>query len=102
MTETDQRPATVAVPLDDLAAAWLTAERAQIALADLQIANEDLASALERVRALARSWAALAPADDWGESAAGTVAADCGRAILAAIEGWEPSGENSEPTRRTS
>jgi hypothetical protein len=51
---------------------------------------EEFASSLgaifpEAVLALADDWAALAPPDDWGESMAGTVAADCGRAVRAAI-----------------
>lgn len=88
MTETEQRPQAAVVPVSagHLAAAGLIAERAQDALAQLQAENEHLKSALERVRALAQSWAALAPADDWGESMAGTAAADCGRLILSVTD----------------
>jgi hypothetical protein len=40
---------------------------------------------LAKLREHAETWAALAPADDWGLTPTDTVAADCGRAILAII-----------------
>lgn len=49
-------PAAVPVPLDDLAAAGLLAERAQDALAQLQAENEHLKSALARDNEGVRLW----------------------------------------------
>ncbi len=48
---------------------------------------------LAEIRERAETWAALAPADDWGLTPTDTVAADCGRAILAITgTGEEASG----------
>lgn len=47
---------------------------------------------LAAVREHAETWAALAPADDWGLTPTDTVAADCGRAILAIIKGEDGHG----------
>jgi hypothetical protein len=52
---------------------------------------------LAAIRKSAEAWAALAPADDWGLTPADTVAADCGRAILAII-----GTEGDPPPLRTS
>jgi hypothetical protein len=46
---------------------------------------------LAGVRTKAGEWAALAPADDWGESMGDTAIADCGRAILAITGSEEES-----------
>jgi hypothetical protein len=53
---------------------------------------------LAAIRECAEAWAALAPADDWGLTPADTVAADCGRAILAIISGDTPAtAEQPDP-----
>jgi hypothetical protein len=57
------------------------ADRADAAEARAKAAEAILAA----IRRAAREWAALSPADDWGPTPADTVAADCGRAILAII-----------------
>lgn len=48
--------------------------------------RDQLKAAVARVKALATTWAALAPGDDWADNATDTVTADCGRAILAALD----------------
>ena len=65
------------VPSPPVAAALERAEAAEAKLAT--------------IRKCAETWAALAPADDWGLTPADTVAADCGRAILAIISSEEES-----------
>jgi hypothetical protein len=45
---------------------------------------------LARIREEAEEWAALAPADDWGESVVDTFKADVGRALLNIISDREP------------
>jgi uncharacterized protein (DUF1778 family) len=47
---------------------------------------EQAETANNRVRVRAEQWAALAPADDWGDSTADTLTADHGRAILADLD----------------
>jgi hypothetical protein len=49
---------------------------------------------LAAIRERAGTWTALAPADDWGLTPADTVAADCGRAMLA-IAG--PAAHDAHP-----
>ena len=57
-------------------------------------AEAKLAAIKERTEA----WAALAPADDWGLTPTDTVAADCGRAILAIIGSDTPTAaEQPDP-----
>ena len=46
----------------------------------------ELKATLDRVRAHAEQWAALAPADDWGDTTTDTLTADHGRAILADLD----------------
>lgn len=47
---------------------------------------EQAESAVQRVRVLAEELASRAPADDWSDSMAETVAADMGRVFLAALD----------------
>lgn len=54
---------------------------------------ETAEAAIARVRALAATWAALGPADDWADTVTDTLAADCGREILATLD-------NTEDTRK--
>ena len=49
--------------------------------------RDEARAAVARVEALAQQWAALAPADDWGDDMASTVQADLGRSVLAALRG---------------
>jgi len=48
--------------------------------------RDRLRAAVERVRDLAEIWASFAPPDDWGDTMQQTVAADCGRRVLAALD----------------
>lgn len=55
--------------------------------ADKLLAERDqLRDRLAAVRELGERWAALAPADDWGDSMGDTAAADVGRVLLAALD----------------
>lgn len=46
----------------------------------------ELKATVARVRKRAEQWAALAPADDWGDTTADTLTADHGRAILGDLD----------------
>ena len=52
---------------------------------ELERRAEAAEAKLAAITKAAETWAALAPADDWGETPGSTVAADIGRAILAII-----------------
>lgn len=57
---------------------------------DLLAEVDQLNATLDRVRKRAEQWAALAPADDWGDTTTDTLTADHGRAILADLD--QPGG----------
>jgi hypothetical protein len=58
---------------------------------------------LGEIRELARSWAGMAAADDWGGPAAFKAAADCGRSVLKIIDADAPTDddESARPPRTT-
>lgn len=47
-------------------------------------------AAIARVKALAADWAKLGPDDDWADTMSDTLIADCGKAILKALD--QPKG----------
>ena len=74
-------------------ACGLLLEQAQEALAFERERADTAEAGLARVRELAGSLAAMAPAGDWGADVSSTAPADVGRAILAAIDGSRPREE---------
>jgi hypothetical protein len=52
---------------------------------------------LGEIRELARSWAGMAAADDWGGPAAFKAAADCGRSVLKIIDADAPTDDDENP-----
>lgn len=58
------------------------------------------AEAVARVREKATEWAALAPADDWGDTPQDTTLADAGRYLLRLIDGPCVAGEQQAPLCR--
>jgi hypothetical protein len=83
-------------PVEDWAARdpRLRALDEAMAAAVAEVVRERIGAALDRVTKMAEAWAALAPPDDWGQTPADTVAADAGRAILAAIKGSSDEKES--------
>ena len=75
-------------PSRDLARVML-----QAGAADGTERAERAGAKLAAIRERAEAWAALAPADDWGLTPTDTVAADCGRVILAVIGSEEARHE---------
>jgi hypothetical protein len=87
--ETDAGPGEAIVEtLEALPASAAPLEREHVQdliAAELERRAEAAEAKLAAITKAAETWAALAPADDWGETPGSTVAADIGRAILAII-----------------
>jgi hypothetical protein len=85
-------------PARDQVRVMLEAAGPLIAAAERERA-EAAEARLAEVRAAAEEWAALAPADDWGDLGREETA-DCGRAILAVIGGQgQDRSEEKGPDR---
>lgn len=78
--------------------AWRLTGKLATEVREMEIRQADETKAaqvkLAAVRELAESWAARAPADDWGESMGDTALADAGRAVLTVLDGSTSSGED--------